>query len=291
MSGKGWIALIVFGLCFLGGGFFYFLGAFFSLFKDHAVPQKGNIAVVEVLGPILESKDILEALRDLRKEEKAKAVILRIDSPGGSVGASQEIYEAVKEFKKVKPVVASMGTVAASGGYYIAAPCSKIIANEGTATGSIGVRMELMNVEDLLAWAKIRPTTLVSGAMKDVGSPTRPMTVEEKAYLEGLLKEMHHQFKKAIAEGRHLPLEALDKIADGRVYTGSEAKSLGLVDELGGLDKAIVVAAQEAGLKEDPEIFYHESDSYGFVEKVLESSLESTIRKIWVGHKIPAFSY
>ncbi|QQR80667.1 MAG: signal peptide peptidase SppA [Deltaproteobacteria bacterium] len=291
MSGKGWIALIVFGLCFLGGGFFYFLGSFFSLFKDNSLPQKGNIAIVEVLGPILESKDTVEILRKLKKEDKAKAVILRIDSPGGSVGASQEIYEAVKELKKTKPVVASMGTVAASGGYYIAAPCSKIVANEGTATGSIGVRMELVNVEELLTWAKVHPSTLVSGAMKDVGSPTRPMTPEEKDYLESLLKKMHGQFKKAISDGRGISMEELDKIADGRVYTGSEAKDLKLVDELGGLETAISVAANLAAIKEEPEVYYKENEKNEFLEKVLESSIEKVFQKLLISQKIPSFSY
>ncbi len=291
MNGKGWLALIVFGLCFLGGGFFYFLGSFFSLFKDHKPIQKGNIAIVEILGPIMESKDVIQSLRELRKEDDAKAVILRIDSPGGSVGASQEIYEAVKELKKIKPVIASMGSVAASGGYYVAAPCTKIVANEGTATGSIGVRMEMMNVEDLLSWAKLRPTTLTSGRMKDVGSPTRPMTPEEKEYLESLLKKMHEQFKKAVADGRGLKLEEVEPVADGRVFTGLEAKDLKLVDEVGGLDKAIEVAAAAAQIKE-PEIYYNEDSSKEFLEKILESSVEKVFQKsLMMARPTPTFSY
>lgn len=297
MNGKGWLALIVFGFCFLGGGFFYFLGSFFSVFKNHTPAEKGNIAVVEIIGPILESRenrDILETLRDLRKEKEAKAVILRIDSPGGSVGASQEIYEAIKELRKSKPVIASMGTVAASGGYYVAAPCTKIVANEGTATGSIGVRMELMNVEDLLSWAKLRPTTLTSGRLKDVGSPTRPMTPEEKEYLESLLKKMHEQFKRAVAAGRGLSSEEIETVADGRVFTGLEAKDLKLVDAVGGLDTAIEVAAIEAQIK-DPEIYYKEDNSKEFLEKILESSIEKIFQRgfqsLMITRPTPTFSY
>lgn len=287
MSGKSWLAVIVVAFCFLFGSFFFFLGSVVSIFSNisGSSVQAGNIAVVEVLGTIIDAKSTVETLRDLRKDKEAKAVILRVDSPGGSVGASQEIYEAIQELKLKKPVVVSMGTVAASGGYYIAAPATKIVANEGTITGSIGVRMELMNVEDLLSWAKVKPLTLKSGRLKDAGSPTRPMTLEEKEYLESLLVAMHHQFKKAVAESRGLSMEDVAKFADGRVMTGLQAKELKLVDDLGGFDKAIHIAADLAHLKEDPEVYYPEEIHKELWEKLMESSVKQltrTVMSVWM---------
>ncbi len=286
VSRKSWLAIIV-AFCFLFGSFFFFLGSVISIVSHLSGKsgKTGNIAVVEVLGTILDAKSTVETLRDLRNDKEAKAVILRVDSPGGSVGASQEIYEAVQELKSKKPVVVSMGTVAASGGYYIAAPATKIVANEGTITASIGVRMELMNVEDLLSWAKVKPFTLKSGRLKDVGSPTRPMTPEEKEYLESLLKAMHDQFKKAVAESRGLSMEEVEKFSDGRVVTGLQAKDLKLVDEVGGFDKAIHIAANLAGLKEEPEIYYPEQTHKEFWERFMESSVEKltrTVMGVWM---------
>ena len=242
-----------------------------QIFSTHQRPfqASGNIAILEVLGPILDSKTTIEQLQDVKKDEKTKAVILRVDSPGGSVGASQEIFDQVRELKKTKPVVVSMGSVAASGGYYVSAPATKIIANAGTITGSIGVRMELVNVEDLLQWAKVKPLTLKSGVLKDAGSPTRAMTPEEQSYLEAVLKKMHEQFKKSVAESRGLTTEEVDAVADGRVLTGEEAREKKLIDDIGNLDHAIQVAGQLAGV--DPEPYYpegKESSFFGWLDHV-----------------------
>lgn len=279
MTSKRWVFITLISLTLLGASFFFFLGAFFSLFSPQG-PRTGNVAVVEVLGGIFDSKPIIETLRDLKKDDSVKAVVLRIDSPGGSVSASQEIFEAVKEFKAVKPIVASMGTVAASGGYYIAAPTSKIVANPGTITGSIGVRLEMMNVQDLLAWARLKPVTLKSGIMKDVGSATRPMTQEERDYLEGILKAMHLQFKKAVAESRNIPLEELETFADGRVLTGEEALSKRLVDELGSQEKAVKAAADLAGLTEEPEVFYPKLEGREFLDYLMNGLVDRLFDKV-----------
>jgi len=273
MTSKRWVFITLISLILLGASFFFFLGAFFSLFSRHH-NEHGNVAVVEVLGGIFDSKPIVEKLRDLKKNDDVKAVVLRIDSPGGSVSASQEIFEAVKDFKSKKPIVASMGTVAASGGYYIAAPASKIVANPGTITGSIGVRLELVNVQDLLEWARVKPMTLKSGRMKDVGSTTRPMTPEEKDYLEGILKEMHAQFKKAVAESRGISLDELETFADGRVLTGEEAFAKHLVDELGSQERAIKVASDLAGLKGEPEVFYPSLDDKTILEHLIDGTVD-----------------
>jgi len=247
------IGLSVFFLCCLGGGFFLFLAAVLTPSSDWT-ESWGDIAIVEVKGPIFESKEINEKLEKYRKSSSVKAVVLRIDSPGGSVGASQEIYTEVKKLAEKKKVVVSMGAVAASGGYYIAAPATKIVANPGTLTGSIGVLMEHVEVQDLLQWAKVSAEILKAGESKDIGSALRKMTPEERKFLEDLLKNMHAQFQKAVAEGRKIPLEEVQKIADGRVYTGEQALGLKLVDQLGNEADAIQLAKELAGIKGEPRI-------------------------------------
>ncbi|HEX5036850.1 MAG TPA: signal peptide peptidase SppA [bacterium] len=270
MTDRKWIYITLTAFLLLGAAFFFFLGSVVGLAGKGEGPKSGNVAVVEVLGGIFDSKPIVEQLRDLKKDDDAKAVVLRVDSPGGSVGASQEIYEAVKSLKEKKPVVVSMGTVAASGGYYISAPASRIVANAGTITGSIGVRMDLMNAEDLMNWARVKFFTLKSGLKKDVGSPTRPMTPEEKEYLEGILKEMHRQFKKAVADGRGIKLEDVEALADGRVFTGEEALGYKLVDEIGSLDLAVKDAAELAGVTGEPEPYYPEKKDGGLLKFLAE---------------------
>jgi protease-4 len=264
---------------FLAGSFFFFLGSLFSFFSLNHKSQSGNVAIVEVIGGIFESGPVVEELIDLKKDKSVKAVVLRIDSPGGSVAASQEIFEAVKDLKTEKPVVVSMGSVAASGGYYIAAPATRIIANEGTVTGSIGVRMEYLNIEDLLQWAKLKPVTLKSGKLKDIASPLRPMTPEERKYLEGILKEMHEQFKKAVAESRGLTKAQIDRIADGRVFTGADALKEKLVDELGSQERAVKVAGELAHIKGEPEIFYPTPDKK-FWETVIDGTVDRVFEKV-----------
>jgi len=249
-----WLIVSLLVVAFLVGSFFLFLSSLLHLMSGPG--GKGDVAIVEVLGGIFDSKETVEQLQELKKDKGVKAIVLRVDSPGGSVGASQEIFAAVEEVKAKKPVVVSMGAVAASGGYYISAGASKIVANPGTITGSIGVRMELMNLEEILQWARLKTVTLKSGRLKDIGSPTRAMTPEEREYLEGILSQMHQQFKKAIAEGRGLPLAEVEKIADGRILTGEQALALKLVDELGTLDRAVKLAGELAGMKEEPESFY-----------------------------------
>lgn len=278
MKGRYWIALVVASFAFLAGGFFFFLGSLCSLISEK--PKKGDVAVVEVTGMIYESQPVLDQLKDLKKEKSVKAVILRIDSPGGTVGASQEIFEAVKDLNDSKPVVASMGTVAASGGYYIAAPARKIVANAGTITGSIGVRMEILNIQELLKWAKVDPVTLKSGAMKDVGSPTRPMTAEERAYIEGILKKLHEQFKASVALSRGLTKGEMDAIADGRILTGLEAKEKKLVDEIGGMNLATKIAAELGGVKGEPEVFYPPKGKERFWESLVEGTVSRASERV-----------
>lgn len=213
----------------------------------------GKVALIEIKGTIIEPDQVVEDLEKALDLNKIKAIVVRVDSPGGSVGASQEIFRTIKNIDKKKPVVISMGDVAASGGYYVAAGGRKIFANEGTITGSIGVRMEHVNLGRLLDWMKLEPQTLKSGRYKDIGSAYRPLTEEEKKILEELLVELHVQFKKDITESRHLEAAFIDSIADGRVYTGLKAKEMGLVDEIGGVIEARREAMKLAGYEGDTE--------------------------------------
>ncbi|MGH7820108.1 MAG: signal peptide peptidase SppA [Candidatus Binatia bacterium] len=213
----------------------------------------GNaVAVVNIDGVIEESEDTVETLDRIARSDSIRAVVLRVDSPGGGVAPSQEIYDAVLRVREKKPVVASLGAVAASGGYYIAAASDVIVANAGTLTGSIGVVMELANFRQLLDKIGLAAVVLKAGKYKDIGSPVRPMTDEERALLEGLLTNIHEQFIGAVSRGRKLPADDVRKVADGRIYSGEQALELGLVDQLGGLRDAVRLAGERAGIEGDP---------------------------------------
>ncbi len=212
----------------------------------------GKIGIVEVKGVISESDDVVDALKTFAKSPTVKAVVVRIESPGGGVAPSQEIYQAIRELRKDKPVIASMGGVAASGGYYIASACDTIMANPGTLTGSIGVIMELGNVEGLLQKLGVQPEVLKAGAYKDMGSLVRPMTEAERGLFQEMIDSVHTQFITAVAAGRGMNKDQVRGLADGRIFSGEQAKVAGLVDELGGLEDAIALAQSKAGLEGEP---------------------------------------
>ncbi len=213
-----------------------------------------GVGLVEVKGLIIDSQEIVRELNDFRKDDNVKAVVLRIDSPGGVVGPSQEIFAEVKKLAARKKVVVSMGSIAASGGYYIAAPASLILANPGTITGSIGVLMRFSNLEGLMGKIGMKSFTLKTGKFKDVGSPVRPMTDQDKAMLQNVIDSTHGQFVKAVAEGRKLPIADVRAIADGRIFTGEQAMAHKLVDRLGTLQDAVEEAGRLAGIKGEPEL-------------------------------------
>lgn len=216
----------------------------------------GAVGVVEVNGAIMDAKKTLKRLEKMEESPEVKAVVLRLNSPGGAVAPSQEIYEAVKAFKK--PLVVSMSSVAASGAYYIACGAKKVFANPGTITGSIGVIMEFVNLQKLYEWAKIQRYAIKTGKFKAVGAEYREMTEEERALLQSMVDDVLSQFRKAVAEGRKLPMEKVIELSDGRIYSGSQAKAAKLVDELGTLQDAINAAAQEAKLEGKPRVVYPE---------------------------------
>lgn len=213
-----------------------------------------KVAIVRVEGPIFDSKNAIEDIKDFVKNQSVKAIILRVDSPGGAVAPSQEIYEEVRKAASNKKVVVSMGSVAASGGYYISAPASRIVANPGTLTGSIGVIMEIPNLEGLMSKIGVKTEVIKSGRHKDMASAFRGIGKEERAILQEVLDDVHEQFIKAVADGRKMLPENVRKIADGRIFTGSQAVKAGLVDELGNLDDAIKTAAKLAGIKGEPDV-------------------------------------
>jgi protease-4 len=214
-----------------------------------------RIALVKLEGLLVSSEHVVEELNDYAEDSSIKAIVIRIDSPGGGVVASQEIFNAIKSARREgKKVVASMGTVAASGGYYVAAAADRIVANPGTLTGSIGVKMEFASIEKLLEKIGVKGMVVKAGEYKDVGSPFRDMTEPEKKILQDVIDDVHSQFIKAVAEGRNLQEAEVRSIADGRIFTGRQALDLKLVDQLGDLTDSIKVAGDLVGIKGKPRV-------------------------------------
>lgn len=218
--------------------------------KDITIGDR--VALIRIEGLITDSKNVIDEIKEYVKDPSIKAIILRIDSPGGAVAPAQEIYEEVRKATAKKKIVVSMGTVAASGGYYIASPANKIVANPGTLTGSIGVIMEIPNIEGLMNKLGIKTEVVKSGSYKDMASVFRGIRKEERDILQNVLDNVHLQFIKAVAEGRKMLIDDVKKIADGRVFTGEQALKAGLVDELGNLEDAVHTAAKLVGIKGEP---------------------------------------
>jgi protease IV len=216
-----------------------------------------------------EAESVLRQVRRFAEDAGMRAVVVRIDSPGGSVGPSQEIHDEIARLAKRKTVVCSLGNVAASGGYYVAVACPKIVAAPGTLTGSIGVISQFANVRGFVERFDIRMETVKSGRLKDAGNPFRDMTPEDRAYWQSLVDRVHRQFLDAVAAGRDLAPEAVRKVADGRVLTGEEAKDLGLVDALGNFYDAIELARDEAKLDGEPRLIYPPDERGRFLERIL----------------------
>ncbi len=256
--------------------FFTFLagigcGILFS--GDDGFSTGDRVAVLKVEDIILDDQVYIDSLDKIKEDKKVKAVVVRIESPGGAVGPSQEIYTELKKLRKDMPVIASIGNVGASGGYYIACAAEKIFANPGTITGSIGVVAEFASYEKLLEWAKVDIEVLKSGKYKDVGSPFREMTPEDREYMQGLIDNVYSQFKSAVAESRGLGPAEIDKIADGRIFTGEQAKELKLIDETGTINDAIDLASNMAGIKGKPDLVYYPKKKSQLFE-LLESRLD-----------------
>jgi protease-4 len=247
----------------LGGGAFVLLAVLvvavsLTVSSDESAdfPFSDRIQVVDVEGELIQSRAILEQLKRYEDANTVKAILLNIDSPGGGVAVSQEIYAEIKRLreKKDKTIVAYLSSTGASGAYYIACAANKIVANPGTIVGSIGVIAEWVNYADLLEWAKVKEVVFKTGEFKDTGSGTRPLTENERKYFQGLIDDMYVQFVEAVSSGRKLELEQVRSLADGRVFTGRDAKERKLIDEIGNFQDAVDVTAKLAGISGKPRL-------------------------------------
>ncbi|MCK5552794.1 MAG: signal peptide peptidase SppA [Deltaproteobacteria bacterium] len=272
------LGLIVIGVIL---GVFLLSILFLTRFGEKEVFARGEkIAVVDIKGVITSSRHIVEQIDNFTEDEGVKAIILRINSPGGGVGPSQEIHREVLRAKEKKKIIASMESVGASGGYYVACASDLIVANPGTITGSIGVVMEFSNVEDLLKKIGLRSYVIKSGKHKDIGSPLREMTPGERSILQGVIDSVHSQFVRAVAEGRNIEESKVRRIADGRIFSGEQAKELGLVDRLGSLQDAIEIAAEMVGIEGKPAVIYPKR-KLSLYELLFKKSVRLIMDEIW----------
>ena len=238
---------------------------------------KNRIGIVDITGLITDCQYITNQVKKFRQDKRIRGIILRIDSPGGAVGPSQEIYdEVLKTRESGKTIYASMGTLAASGGYYIASAAEKIFANPGTLTGSIGVIMVFSNAQGLMEKIGLQPEIVKAGEYKDIGSPARAMTQKERNLLQSVVTDVHQQFIEAVASGRDISVAEVTKIADGRILTGRQAYSLNLVDQIGGLQVSIDQLAHKVGIIGSPKII-KETPRVGFLDWVLKSTVNQSL--------------
>jgi protease IV len=247
----------------LGGGAFVLIAAIVIAIALTVSPDEAadfsfsdRIQVVDIEGELLQSTPILEQLKRYEDSNSVKAILLNIDSPGGGVAVSQEIYAELRRLreKKDKTIVAYLSSTGASGAYYVACAANKIVANPGTIVGSIGVIAEWVSYAELLEWAKLKDIVFKTGEFKDTGSPTRPLTDNEKKYFQGLIDDMYVQFVEAVSSGRKLDLQEVRSMADGRVFTGRDAKERKLIDEIGNFQDAIDLTARLSGISGKPRL-------------------------------------
>ena len=250
-----------------------------------------KVGVIEVVGVIANSRETIEQLKRFREDDEIRAIVIRVDSPGGVVGPSQEIYREIVRTKATKKVIASMGAVAASGGYYVIAGTDGIVANPGTITGSIGVIMEYTNFQELFNKIGLSPVVIKSGKFKDAGSPVRAMTPEEQRILKEFVDRLHQQFVAAIAEGRQLDLAKVQDLADGRIYTGQDAKDLGLVDRIGNLEDAVEWAGRLAGIEGKIVPVYPPEKKISILRLLSESALKDLLGRVTRPEMTAAYIY
>ncbi|EFK06197.1 signal peptide peptidase SppA, 36K type [delta proteobacterium NaphS2] len=258
---------------------FHFFGpSTTALFKE-------KIGVVAINGTISSGKKISSQLAKFARDENIRAIILRINSPGGGVGATQEIYREVQKTIRQKPVIVSMGSVAASGGYYVAAPATKIVSNPGTITGSIGVFIQFVRLEKLLSKIGVDFEIVKSGEFKDMGSPDRKLTRRDREIIEALIEDLQGQFVSAVASGRHLSVQEVQKFADGRIFSGARAKQLGLVDFMGNFQDAVEITKKVVGITGEVELVHPKKTSSELLDLFLESSARHFMKAFGDGAK------
>ncbi len=239
-------------------GMIFFLTVLSVIGTRPQLARRKKVARIDIIGPIISAGETIEQIKKFREDDSVGVILVRIDSPGGAVSPSQDIYaelmKARDQAKKKKRVVASIGSLGASGGYYIAAAANRIYASPGSLVGSIGVILELTRFEELFRKIGLESEVVKSGPYKDIGSPLRKMTADERKLLQGVIDDTQRQFIQAVAQGRRLPEEKVIPLADGRIFTGAQAKELGLVDELGTYEDALAGAARLAGIEGKPEV-------------------------------------
>jgi protease IV len=254
-----------------GGTFFLFVLAVFTLvyLAMHAGGEQASIhsfgdkiGVVDLEGVILDPSTVVGQLKKFGEDDSIKAIIIHVNSPGGGVAASEEIYREVKRLRddKKKRIVASIETVGASGAYYVSSASSKIFADKGSIVGSIGVIAQYVNYGELLRWAKLKDITMKAGEFKDTGSPTRDMTPAEQAYLQSLIDNMHTQFIQAVADGRHAKPEDIRAVANGKVWTGEQALEMKMIDQVGDFQTAVEDTAKSVGIRGEPTLVRPDKD-------------------------------
>ncbi len=239
-----------------------------------------KVGIIEIKGIIAESKNVIHNIKRFREDNSVKAIVIRIDSPGGAVGPSQEIFREIRKTGKSKKVVASLGAIAASGGYYIAAGADGIVANPGTITGSIGVIMGFTNYQELLDKIGLVPIVIKSGKYKDIGSPVRKMKPEEKKILKDFARKIHRQFIQDIVEGRTMDRAKVESLADGRIFTGEESKELGLVDRIGNFEDAVEWAGRLGGIKGKISTVYAQEKKFPLLRYITDSSAKALLNRI-----------
>lgn len=262
-----------------------FLGVAMTVILGISGPSAGisfgnRIGVISIEGTIVDPEPILTQLVDFKKDKRVKAIILRVNSPGGGVAPSQEIYREIRKIIQTKKVIASMGNLAASGGYYIASGADKIVASPGTLSGSIGVIMEFIQVEDLLRKLGVGLEVVKTGEFKDIGSPHRRMSDRERDLIKDLIGEIQGQFVEAVAKGRNLPVEKVREIADGRILSGARCKELGLVDVLGNFQDAVDLAKEISGIDGEVTLIYSRKAKGRLWELLLEDTMNSLLRTV-----------
>jgi protease IV len=265
---------VILGICILLliGIVFFVVVYGLSLFSSgRSFNLRAKVGVVLIEGVISDTGEVIGQIDEFSDDDSIRAVVLRIDSPGGGVAPSQEIYQSILELREKKKIIASMGSVAASGGYLIASAADRIVANPGSITGSISAVMHFANVEELMKKVGVRSSVVKSGKFKDIGTPVREMTAEEKALIQGLVDDIYDQFVRTIAENRKIPLEKIIKIADGRIFSGRQAIDLGLVDTLGGLKEAVQLAGKLSGIEGKPDTVYAMKKKANLWKYLLES--------------------
>jgi protease IV len=262
-----------------------------ALLPDKWKAPKGDIALVNIQGMLMDSRDIVRQLSDYRHNPGVRGILLRVDSPGGAVAPAQEIYNEIMKLRdEKKTVYASLGTVAASGGYYVASAADYVVSNPGTLTGSISAVMAFNNIEELTTKIGVKPDVIKSGKYKDVGSPLRAMKPEERRLLQIVVDDVHQQFVQAVATGRGMPVSEVSAIADGRIMTGQQALKLKLVDELGGLEKTIELLAKKIGVLGRPKVI-EEKEKTPFFEWLMQSSISSSLVETLMPSPLPRLQY